>query len=146
MNSSNRLILDASGLNHLADDPERPSLLAGITSGYFPRITSTNIEEIAATVGAQRKRELLDVCQALLATGECINAYHEITTDMIRDFDRGGPFDWRQLPVRFHAAEREVIRREIICDEKLAVEQGIELKANDKVFKSIFTDARPHFD
>ncbi len=146
MNRSNRLILDTSGLNHLADDPERQSLLAGITSGYFPRITSTNIEEIAATVGAQRKKELLDVCQTLRATGECITAYQEITADMIRYFDRGGQFDWRQVPVRFHAAEREIIIREITCDEKLALEQVAELKAQDKVFKKIFGDARPHFD
>ena len=89
---------------------------------------------------------MLDGFQTLLTTGECITAYQEIITYMIRYFDRGSPFDWRQLPVRFHAAEREVIRREITCDEKLAREQVSELKAQDKVFKKIFTDPRPHFD
>lgn len=146
MNHSNRLILDTSGVNHLADDPERPSLMAGITSGYFSRITSTNIEEIAANVGTERKTQLLDVCQALLAKGECITAYQEIIASMSRDFDRNGLFNWQHLPVRFEEAEREIVKREIICDEKLAKEQLSELKAQDKVFRKTFTDPRPHFD
>ena len=63
MNRSQKLILDTSGLNHLADDPDCTWLLAGITSGYFPRTTSTIVEEIAATDDDQRKRHLLDLCQ-----------------------------------------------------------------------------------
>ena len=146
MSSRPILIPDTSGLNHLARDPECPALLAGITAGYFPRITSTNLEEIAATTKAGQKRQLLDVCQGLQAKGECIMAYQDIISGMIRYFDGASHFDWRYLPIRFREAEREIVRREITCDPELAEQQDAELKHEDKVFTGIFTDARPYFE
>ena len=65
-----RIIFDTSALNGLAEDVASPALVAGISVGYHVLLSETNINEIAATTAAEKREDLLKLCQRLVREGE----------------------------------------------------------------------------
>lgn len=148
MSGSNKpvIVFDTSGLNNLFDDPEAKLLKIGLRSAYFVRQTETNLSEIINTTDTDERHRLLDGCRSLLSAGDCIYPHHWILQKLIESYD-GDPqgFDWQRIDVQFRQAE-DMIARETSIDEVLSQQNRDHYKNTDREFKSIYTDARPHFD
>jgi hypothetical protein len=80
------VIFDTSAINKLADDREPEVLTVGIRAAFFVRLTSTNVEEIIATRNATRRKDLLNCIRSLVTAGDCINPYHWIIEQLVRNF------------------------------------------------------------
>jgi hypothetical protein len=148
MNVSRKPVLsfDTSAINKLADDLESEVLKVGLRAAFFVRFTSTNVEEIIATCDSTRRKDLLNCIRSLLTAGDCINPYHWIIEQLVRNFERDPKsFDWRQVSVRFQNAEGEVARQEFINDD-LSAEQRQHSRTAAKKFEEIYTSPRPKFD
>ncbi|MGA3328872.1 MAG: hypothetical protein ABSF45_30850 [Terriglobia bacterium] len=61
MDARPRLTFDTSAINKLADDGHLRALVGGLGSGFFVRLTFTNVEEVVASTTGERRRKLLDV-------------------------------------------------------------------------------------
>jgi hypothetical protein len=140
-----QLIFDTSAINDLADDPNYDAVVGKVKATFTVRLTSANIEEVAATKKPARRRRLLDVCRELLPAGQCILAFHEIITELAKRFDRNPSFNWRNVRVRFPEAEQEIWRPTFILSDQLATQQYQEMRNRDSGFMSVFKQARPHF-
>jgi len=67
------LLFDTSGINKLTAENDFDALIAGLRTAYSTRISGSNISEIVATTKPDDRGKLLDSCQRLLASGECID-------------------------------------------------------------------------
>ena len=140
------IIFDTSGLNKLADDLELACFEPALKSGFFIRLTETNVGEIIATPDNGRRQQLLQLCRHLVTAGDCIYPYHWIIRELVTAHHRKPmAFDWTTVKVRFRAAEKEIAFQEIINDT-LATEQRDHARNQDREFAGIFDNARPHFD
>lgn len=139
------LTLDTSAINKLADDSDSRALIGGLGSGFFVRLTFTNVEEVVATTCGDRRRKLLDVCRRLLPSGDCIDPTGEIIRKMVAGFERGARFDWQAVDVGFPEAEQEIARQENFPDDLAKVVRE-EARTYAKTFDKVYADARPNFD
>jgi hypothetical protein len=139
------LIFDTSALNRLADDKDSGALLAGLKAAFSIRLTATNIDDVAATPDANRRRALLDLCKQLLFGGECIQPYHWIIEQLITQADSAASLGWQELDIRSREYEEEIARQEIL-DDQVAAEQWEHARAAQQQFQKIYDDARPHFE
>jgi hypothetical protein len=142
------LTFDTSGISGtgcLADEPDSEALIAGLKAGFHTRFTFTSVSEIIATTSGERRRKLLRVCDRLLHAGDCIDPQHHIIRKMVARFEEPAPFDWTEIDVRFLKAEVEIARRNDFSDE-LAEQEREEVRASDKTFGKVYSDAKPAFD
>jgi len=142
--SRKKVIFDTSGINALADDPERSIILHGVRSAYLVGITETAISEIAANSDETRRIQLLGIVERLLKFGMCVIPFHVIIEEQAKSYlaNRDG-YEWRRVNVRFPEAEGEVVRQEIIHEVS---EQTRETQRQwDKDFRAIFSNAKPAF-
>jgi len=99
-----------------------------------------------ATTKPDKRRQLLDTCQRLLASGDCIDPFNWIVEKHIRAFHQNPEeYDWKRVDVHCCEIEQEVVRRTLINDElaRLERESATETKQS---FEDIFCSMRPAFD
>src|SRR6266571_5598039 len=112
------LTFDTSGLNHLADDPDRPAIVAGLRVGYFTRLTLTSVEEISANSSRARRDDLVGLCGSLLAAGECVHPHNWLLDELVNTYQRNpNGFDWTSVPIALPKMEREIALKELFTDE-----------------------------
>ena len=103
------------------------------------RLTATNVEEVIAASKEEARKALLNVCQKLLADGDCIQPHHGIIKLLIRDYERHGRSNWKSLGIRARAYEQEIVNRE--AARALSAEQKAAAKQGEKQFKGVFEAA-----
>ena len=137
-----KLILDTSGINALADDPDCVALIRGLRITHLSGVTETTISEIAANSDEARRIQLLGVLERLLKFGMCVIPFHVIIEEQAKAYlaDRRR-YDWRRVNLRFAEAEGEVVRQESAVSE----ETRVTLKQWNQDFQAIFSDARAAF-
>ena len=142
--STKRLILDTSGINALADDPEWAVMLPGVRSAYLVGVTETAVSEIAANEDETRRIRLLAIVERLLKFGTCIIPFHAIIEEQAKAYlSNRDAYEWRSVNVRFPEAEGEVVRQEII--HKVSEQTRQALRQWEKDFDAIFSNAKPAF-
>lgn len=142
--SRGKLILDTSGINALADDPECTVMLPGVRSAYLVGVTETAVSEIAANSDETRRIQLLGIVERLLKLGMCIIPFHVIIEEQAKAYlANRDAYEWRSVNVRFPEAEGEVVRQEIIHEVSEQTREA--LRQWDKDFRAIFSNARPAF-
>ena len=142
--SRKKLILDTSGINALADDPERTVILPGVLSAYLVGVTETAVSEIAANSDEARRIRLLGIVERLLKFGMCVIPFHVIIESQAKAYlANRDAYVWRSVNVRFPEAEGEVVRQEIIHEVSEQTREA--LRQWDKDFRAIFSNAKPAF-
>jgi hypothetical protein len=142
------IIFDTTVINRFAEDRKAAGpLIAGLKSGYTVRLTATNVDEIIATHNAGERDQLLDVCREFLESDstEIIRPFHELTGNLIVEFEKRGSCDWERVPLRLPEYEREVALQELIDDELSNVQREHAAQAKAE-FEAVFCNARPHFE
>jgi len=61
-------VFDTSVINRLTAEADFPALAAGLTTAYSTRLTGSNVAELVATTKSEKREQLLDTCQRLLAS------------------------------------------------------------------------------
>jgi len=140
------LIFDTSVINQLTSEKDFQALAAGLTTAYSTRLTGSNISELAATTKSEKREHLLDTCQRLLASGECIDPFNWIVENHIKAFEQNPKqYDWTKVNVRNRGMEQEIIRRTFFDDELARQEKESATKTKES-FEDIFCSMRPGFD
>jgi hypothetical protein len=139
------LTFDTSAINCLADDADSCALIAGLSSGFYVRLTFMSVSEIVATTCGERRRTLLGVCRRLVASGDCFGPHNEVLTNLIARFEEVPSFDWTAVAVRHQEAENEIVRQENFS-EGLSEEEREEAGEQAERFEQLYADAKPHFD
>jgi len=140
------IIFDTSGISNLADEKDFRALAAGLRTAYHTRLTGSNIEEIAATTNAEDRGKLLDTCQLLLSSGDCIDPFNWLVEKHVKAFDQH-PKDyvWKQINVLNPEIAKEIVERTFFDDE-LAGQSRQSAKESKQSFEDIFCSMRPDFD
>jgi hypothetical protein len=138
------LIFDNSGVNRLADDPERGLLQPGIGAGFRFRLTGDSFGEVVATTDAARRKFLLDLCKHPVTAGDCLLPHDELLKNVIKGHSKGGSYDWRAVGVRCKEYEDELARQEFINDNIAAAQRRFSADVGNE-FAQIYERARPHF-
>lgn len=139
-------VFDTSVINLLTKEKEFPALAAGLTAAYSIRITGSNISELVATTESEKRERLLDTCQRLLASGDCIDPFNWIVEKHVQAFERNSTqYDWKRVNVRNRLMEEEIVRRTLIDDE-IARQEKESATETKESFEDIFCSMRPGFD
>lgn len=139
-----RLIFDCSGLNKLADDTASHGLLIEISKSFFTRITATNLEEIAAC-RPPRSKELMNIADYLIRSGQCIQRFADIIKKLIQQSVKHNELPWTAFNPRFENGENEAARQSLLTNE-MADKQNAALSRLDKNFNRMFEQVRPQFE
>src|SRR5216684_2696643 len=139
-----RLSFDTSGVNALADSPDCAALLAGISSGYFTRLTFPSVAEPLATTNEARRNRLFDTLNALRLNGECLEAHQWILTQLVQNNEKHGRGTWDSLALRFVQCEVEIAQREF-SESESGEERKFSVDTENQ-FTKIFSDTRPRFE
>lgn len=139
-----KLIIDTSGINALAADPDCDAIIRSLPVAYHVGITETVIAEVAAHPDDIERNLLLDVMERLLKFGKCVNPYQLIIEQQAKAYHADPKdFEWWKVNVRFFEAEREVVVREII--NSVSDETRQSLRQWDRDYRAIFSTAKPTF-
>jgi hypothetical protein len=139
-------VFDTSVINLLTREPDFPALVAGLTTAYSTRLTGSNISELVATTESDKRERLLDTCQRLLASGDCIDPFNWIVEKHIHAFDQNAAqYDWKRINVSNRVMEEEIVRRTLIDDEIARREKESATESKES-FEDIFSSMRPGFD
>ena len=142
-----RLILDTSGLNALADEPEPLILAKSLGEGFLLRLSETNIEEIGANTELERREKLLTLCRFIVHAGECIIPYHSIIEHLAKAHAHNpAAFRWDSVPIRGRSIEQELTRPVYLGTDEAARDILADVQANSSTFEAVYKDARPAFD
>lgn len=139
------LTFDTSAINELADDGDSRALVGGLGSGFFVRLTFTNMEEVVASSTGERRRKLLDVCGQLLSCGDCIDPPDELLKKLIVRFEEGSGFNWETVDVSVLNAKQVIVGDENFPDA-LAKEVRETARSYNSMFNRVYADAKPNFD
>lgn len=140
------ILFDTSAINKLSDDSDSAILLAGVKSGYFVRVSGTNLSEVVANPDEARRQKLLKYLRLLIADGECLLPHNRIIELGKKYFERNPQtFNWRGLSIRFPKAENEIVRQDHI-NNALAELQLDQQKVLGKEFEDIFAEMKRKFD
>ena len=141
------VIFDASGINWLLDDAYREALTARLKERFRVRISQTNLVELSATQDTHRRGRLLDLCEALLQTGDTILPYHEIIEQMARCHARYKErFIWADVDVRDRETALEIVERHFVVQDKIAEETRFDNEERNQEFLEVFGDAKQKFE
>ena len=142
--SRKKLILDTSGINALADDPECTVMLPGVRSAFLVGVTETAVSEIAANSDETRRIQLLGIVERLLKFGMCIFLSTSSSRNRRRRMLRAGMLTSGGASMSgFPEAEGEVVRQEMIHEVSEQTREALRQWAKD--FRVIFSNAKPAF-
>jgi hypothetical protein len=140
------LVFDTSVINQLSVEKDFPALAAGLTAAYSMLLTGSNVSELAATTKSGKREQLLDTCQRLLASGECIDPFNWIVEKHAKAFDQNpNQYDWKTVNVHNREIEQEIVRRTFL-DDDLARQEKESAAESKESFEDIFCSMRPGFD
>ncbi|MCX6636849.1 MAG: hypothetical protein NT090_17460 [Acidobacteria bacterium] len=140
------LVFDTSVINQLTAEKDFPALAAGLTTAYSIRLTGSNISELVATTKSDKREHLLDTCQRLLASGECIDPFNWIVEKHTKAFDQNPEqYDWKKVNVRNREIEQEIVRP-TFADDELARQEKESATETKESFEVIFCSMRSGFD
>jgi len=140
------IIFDTSGINNLADEKDFKALAAGIRTAYHTRLTGSNIEEIAATTKPEDRGKLLDTCQLLLSSGDCIDPFNWIVEKHVKAFDQHPrEYALNRINVLNPEIAKEIVERTFF-DDQLARQSKQSAKESKQSFENVFCSMRPGFD
>ena len=146
--NDNREILtfDTSGLNALAKEPNSAGMAERLGAAYFVRLTEANLAELVATKDSIFRARLVETCQRLLNSGDCIGPHHWIIEQQVKTHAQGSAsFNWHDAPVCVKALEEEIRNPRFLNDDVVAEESWKESSAANKQFKQLFRGAREKF-
>lgn len=140
------IIFDTSGINNLAAEKDLKALAAGLRAAYHIRLTGSNIEEIAATTKPEDREKLLNACQLLLSSGDCIDPFNWVIEKHVAAFDRySKEYIWWRINVVNPEIAKEIVERTFFDDE-LAGQSRQMANESKQSFESIFCSMRAGFD
>lgn len=140
------LVFDTSVINQLTAEKDFPALAAGLTAAYSTRLTGSNIAELVATTKSEKRERLLNTCQRLLASGDCIDPFNWIVEKHTKAFDQNpAGYDWKKINIRNRGIEQEIVRRSFVDDE-LARQEKESATVTKESFEDTFCSMRPAFD
>ncbi len=140
------IIFVTSGINNLADEEDFKALAAGLRTAYHVRLTGSNIEEVAATAKPENRGKLLDTCQLLLSSGDCIDPFNWLVEKHVKAFDRHPKeYVWNGVNVLSPEIAKE-IRERTLFDDELAGRSRQSAEESKQSFEDIFCSMRPGFD
>lgn len=140
------LTFDTSAINRLADDPACKSLIDGLASGFFVRLTFTSIDEVAQNSCGARREHLFGVCKQLLTSGDCLLPVGELLRKLVLAFENGSSaFALAQIDVRLGEAKERTLRGANVADV-LSDAVRREAEPYKKKFEQINAEAKPAFD
>jgi hypothetical protein len=146
--ADNREILtfDTSGLNALAKEPDSAGMAERLGAAYFVRLTEANLAELVATKDSIFRAKLVETCQRLLNSGDCIGPHHWIIEQQVKTHAQGPAiFNWQDAPVCMPSLEEEVRNPRFLDDDTVAAECREGSSGTDKQFKRLFRYAREKF-
>ncbi len=146
--ADNREILtfDTSGVNVLAKEPDSAGMAERLGAKYFIRLTEANLAELVATKDSIFRAILVETCQRLLNSGDCIGPHHWIIEQQVKTHAQGSArFNWHEAPVCVKALEEEIRKPRFLDDDEVAAESREGSSRADKQFKQLFRDAREKF-
>jgi len=139
------IIFDTSALNAIAAETASPADLEKLSTQFFVRLTETNLAEVGATSRAELREQLLKLCRriGIGKHGECIKPYNWIIEELTRDHSRyPSIFDWRKIPLRSPAMERELASGAFLGKPDAAEAMRDDARASDEEFQNLFKAAR----
>ena len=140
------IIFDTSGINNLADEKDFKALTAGLRTAYHTRLTGSNIGEIAGTTKPEDRVKLLDTCQLLLSSGDCIDPFNWLVEKHVKAFDQHPKeYIWKRINVINPEIAKEIVERTFFDDE-LAGQSRQSAKESKQSFEDIFCSMRSRFD
>src|SRR5579872_5030876 len=140
------LTFDTSAINRLSNETDFNALAAGITTAYSTRLTASNISELVSTTASEKRDQLLNTCQRLLASGEGVDPFNWIIEKHTKAFEQNPTqYNWTNVNIRYPELEREIIRRTFIDDE-LARQERESARKTQGSFEDVFGSMRPGFD
>jgi hypothetical protein len=146
--ADNREILtfDTSGVNALAKEPDSAGMAERLEAEYFVRLTEANLAELVATKDSVFRATLVETCQRLLNSGDCIGPHHWIIEQQVKmHAQRPASFNWHEAPVCIKGLEEEIRKPRFLNDDQVAAESRDGSSGADKQFKHLFRDAREKF-
>lgn len=146
--ADNREILtfDTSGVNALAKEPDAAGMSERLGARYFVRLTEANLAELVATKDSIFRAKLVETCQRLVNSGDCIGPHHWIIEQHVKTHAQGvSSFNWHEAPVCIKALEDEIRNPRFLNDDEVATESRKESSAANKRFKQLFRGAREKF-
>jgi hypothetical protein len=149
MKTKQVVIFDTSALNELTDDRESGAVIAGLNTGFWVRLSETNIGEVAATTKKYlaRKRQLVQLCNRLVPPGDCIYPHNWILSELIKlHHQNPSAFNWKSVEVRFPEAERELFTKEMFEDDQAAQEQTVHARQQNKNYADLSSLVRNPLD
>jgi hypothetical protein len=137
------IIFDTSALNAIADETASPANLGKLSAQFNIRLTETNLAEVGSTSRAERREQVLALCRRLGQRGECIKPYNWIIEELAKDhFRYPSIFDWRNIPLRSRAIEKELASGGFLGKQDTAEAMRDDAKSSDDEFKALFKEAR----
>jgi hypothetical protein len=145
--AGNREILtfDTTGVNALAKEPDSAGMAERLEAAYFVRLTEANLAELVATKDPQFRAKLVETCQRLLSSGDCIGPHHWIEQQVKTHAQGPASFNWHDAPVCIKALEEEIRNPCFLNHDEVAAESREASSGADKQFKRLFRDAREKF-
>ena len=141
------IIFDASALNQLADHADVNSIISRLNSEFRIAITETNLAEIIATPGREKRVQLNGTIRSFLSsqfTQAILDPYTIIEKQFKRFTKLGKAFDWNQLDIRFQEAE-QWFSSEDISDEASSAAQREDARASESEFRQTMQEIRSVF-
>ncbi|HLW81045.1 MAG TPA: hypothetical protein VKS20_03285 [Candidatus Acidoferrales bacterium] len=129
----------------MADDHNSEALIAGLSSGYYMRLTVTSISEVIANVKLDRRRQLARLCQRLLSFGDCIDPQNILLEKLIKSFEESSSFDWSSVDVGFPEAADGISREENPTDE-ISQQVWTENKETKDKFEAFYAKVKPLYE
>jgi hypothetical protein len=146
--ADNREILtfDTSGVNALAKEPDSAGMAERLGAAYFVRLTEANLAELVATKDSIFRAKLVETCQRLLNSGDCIGPHHWIVEQQVKTHAQGpASFHWPNAPVCMPSLEEEVWNPRFLNDDTVAAESREDSFCVNQAFRQVFLDARENF-
>jgi hypothetical protein len=140
------LTFDTSGVNALAKEADSAEIADRLGAQYFVRLTEANLAELVATKDPTFRAKLVETCQRLLSSGDCIGPHHWIIEQQVKMHAQApASFNWQEAPVCIKALEEEIRNPRFLNDNTVAAESRKKSSGAKKRFKQAFREAREKF-
>jgi hypothetical protein len=133
-------------VNALAKEPDSSDIADRLGAQYFIRLTEANLAELVATKDPNFRVKLVETCQRLLNSGDCIGPHHWIIEQQVKTHAQApASFNWQEAPVCIKGLEEEIRNPRFLNDDTVAAESREESSGTNKRFKQVFREARERF-
>lgn len=134
------VIFDTSGWNQLLKGSQSSSMICGLKSNFFVRVSATSISELAATPKKELRKSLLSLCGRV--GQDFLYPPHWITNLLIDSFEqKRSSFDWWNVPVEWPELQEKMANLEFF-DEELARAQCTDLQGKEREFRDLYSLGR----